>query len=91
MVGRVRRSRPSDTTNPKPEWRNGRRAGFKILCPQGRAGSSPASGTMVQIAANCGNLMQKAPFSRGFSRFLGEAPFRAIERKVVQTDTVLYL
>ena len=29
-----------------PEWRNGRRAGFKIQCPQGRVGSSPTSGTM---------------------------------------------
>jgi hypothetical protein len=46
---------------------------------------------MVQIAANRGNLMQKAPFSWGFARFLGEAAFRAIECKVVQADTVLYL
>ena len=28
-----------------PEWRNGRRRGFKIRCPQKRAGSSPAFGT----------------------------------------------
>ena len=28
-----------------PEWRNGRRAGFKIR-PQGRVGSSPTSGTV---------------------------------------------
>jgi hypothetical protein len=28
-----------------PEWRNGRRAGFKIQCPQGREGSTPSSGT----------------------------------------------
>ena len=28
-----------------PEWRNGRRAGLKIQCPQGRVGSSPTSGT----------------------------------------------
>ena len=27
------------------EWRNGRRAGFRCQCPQGRAGSSPASRT----------------------------------------------
>ncbi len=27
-----------------PEWRNGRRAGFKIQCPQGCVGSSPTSG-----------------------------------------------
>jgi hypothetical protein len=46
---------------------------------------------MMQIAANCGNLMQRAPFFRGFSRFLGEAPFRAIECKLVQTATVVYL
>ena len=28
-----------------PEWRNGRRRGLKIPRSQGRAGSSPASGT----------------------------------------------
>lgn len=28
-----------------PEWRNGRRDGLKIRCPQGRVGSSPSSGT----------------------------------------------
>ena len=28
-----------------PEWRNGRRSGFKIRRPNGRAGSSPALGT----------------------------------------------
>ena len=27
-----------------PEWRNGRRGGLKIRCPQGRVGSSPSSG-----------------------------------------------
>ncbi len=30
----------------EPEWRNGRRAGFKILCPKGRVGSTPTSGIM---------------------------------------------
>ena len=28
-----------------PGWRNGRRYGLKIRCPQGRAGSTPALGT----------------------------------------------
>jgi hypothetical protein len=28
-----------------PKWRNGRRAGFKIRCPQGRVGSTPTFGT----------------------------------------------
>ena len=28
-----------------PEWRNGRRGGLKIRCPQGRVGSTPSSGT----------------------------------------------
>ena len=27
-----------------PEWRNGRRDGFKIHCPQGCVGSTPTSG-----------------------------------------------
>ena len=30
-----------------PEWRNGRRDGLKIRCPEGRVGSSPTSGTQV--------------------------------------------
>ena len=30
-----------------PEWWNGRHGGLKSLCPQGRAGSSPASGTRL--------------------------------------------
>ena len=25
-----------------PEWRNGRRGGLKIRCPQGRVGSTPS-------------------------------------------------
>ena len=29
-----------------PEWRNGRRGGLKIRCPQGRVGSTPSSGTL---------------------------------------------
>jgi hypothetical protein len=29
-----------------PGWRNGRRYGLKIRCPQGRAGSTPALGTI---------------------------------------------
>ena len=28
-----------------PDWRNGRRGALKMLCPQGREGSSPSSGT----------------------------------------------
>ena len=30
-----------------PMWRNGRRRGFKIPRPRGRAGSSPAMGTNI--------------------------------------------
>ncbi len=30
-----------------PGWWNGRHGGFKILCPNGRAGSSPAPGTQL--------------------------------------------
>ena len=29
----------------EPGWRNGRRGGLKIRCPQGRVGSSPTPGT----------------------------------------------
>lgn len=32
-------------TKVMPKWRNGRRAGLKILCPQGRVGSTPTFGT----------------------------------------------
>ena len=31
-----------------PKWRNGRRGGFKIRCPEKRAGSSPAFGTVKE-------------------------------------------
>ena len=51
----------------EPEWRNGRRAGFKILCPKGRVGSTPTSGirsslrevfrdTVGLISRNCKGL-----------------------------------
>jgi hypothetical protein len=30
----------------QPEWRNGRRGGLKIRCPQGRVGSSPTFGIL---------------------------------------------
>ncbi len=33
-----------------PEWRNGRRDGFKIHCPQGCVGSTPTSG--IQFPRN---------------------------------------
>src|SRR5215813_13600188 len=32
-----------------PGWRNGRRCGLKIRCPKGRAGSTPALGTMTNL------------------------------------------
>ena len=32
-----------------PEWRNGRRDGLKIRCPQGRVGSNPTSGTTFDV------------------------------------------
>ena len=35
----------------KPKWRNGRRRGFKIPRLNGRAGSSPALGTIVGLAS----------------------------------------
>ena len=33
---------------PAPQWRNGRRGRLKICCLQGRAGSSPAWGTISE-------------------------------------------
>ena len=33
-------------TDDVPGWRNGRRCGLKIRCPKGRAGSTPALGTI---------------------------------------------
>ena len=33
-------------TDNMPGWRNGRRCGLKIRCPKGRAGSTPALGTI---------------------------------------------
>ena len=32
-----------------PGWRNGRRCGLKIRCPKGRAGSTPALGTTLNL------------------------------------------
>lgn len=32
-----------------PGWRNGRRYGLKIRCPKGRAGSTPALGTIPNL------------------------------------------
>ncbi len=53
------RFRPSflfaDGVEMKPKWRNGRRAGLKIQCPQGRVGSTPTFGIYT-------------PFERFFSR-----------------------
>ena len=47
---------PVSTHRPAtaPEWRNGRRGGLKIRCPQGRVGSSPTSGTVAAPFAACG-------------------------------------
>lgn len=42
----------SSESKNKPKWRNGRRGGFKIRCPQGRVGSSPTFGTTERSQAN---------------------------------------
>ena len=34
---------------PMRAWRNGRRAGFRCQCPQGRGGSSPLIRTKIEI------------------------------------------
>ena len=47
-----------------PEWRNGRRAGFKNLCPKGRVGSTPTSGTQVTRRAKACHTTTRARFSR---------------------------
>jgi hypothetical protein len=39
------RARASMRPHARPGWRNGRRAGLKILCPRGRVGSNPTPGT----------------------------------------------
>ncbi len=36
----------------RPEWRNGRRDGLKIRCPQGHVGSTPTSGTTVDLCTD---------------------------------------
>ena len=49
------------------EWRNGRRAGFRCQCPQGRGGSTPLSRTKVPLTrANTGNR-REVKTSRRFS------------------------
>ena len=47
---------------PVPQWRNGRRGRLKICCLKGRAGSSPAWGTIPsnldsKIRGRCGSLL----------------------------------
>ena len=44
--------------HPSAEWRNGRRDGFKIHCPQGRVGSTPTSASQlcewaIRFVVNC--------------------------------------
>jgi hypothetical protein len=45
-----RRRRSKTKRIIKPKWRNGRRGGLKIHCPQGREGSSPSFGTQHERA-----------------------------------------
>jgi hypothetical protein len=45
---------PCSTLVPAREWRNGRRAGFRCQCPQGRGGSNPPSRTTV-VSQDIGN------------------------------------
>jgi hypothetical protein len=42
-----RRALVNRTLKSMPDWRNGRRTGLKILCPKGRMGSTPVSGTKI--------------------------------------------
>ncbi len=48
------------------KWRNGRRSGLKIRCPQGRAGSSPAFSTKRSLSQREGDLFacNRCPRSR---------------------------
>ena len=45
----------------EPEWRNGRRDGLKIRCPQGRVGSSPSSGTLENWGLQSGGPSRSPP------------------------------
>ncbi len=43
---------------PRPGWRNGRRCGLKIRCPQGRGGSSPPPGI---LDGSDGHIHERGP------------------------------
>ena len=50
-------------------WRNGRRAGLRLRCPQGRAGSSPALRTHASLA----QMAEHLTFNQGA---MGSSPIR---------------
>ena len=48
------------TRGPAREWRNGRRAGFRCQCPQGRGGSNPPSRTSTTPGLTWGYMESAA-------------------------------
>ena len=50
-----------------PRWRNGRRVGLKNRCPQGRAGSTPALGT-IDMASGTATKLRQLALHRGGAR-----------------------
>jgi hypothetical protein len=66
-----------------PEWRNGRRAGFKILCPQGRVGSTPTSGTFpsgIEVVAARRSHICKIPIQSTVSLGFSHEPWAKLPR-----------
>ena len=65
-----------------PEWRNGRRDGLKIRCPQGRVGSTPTSGTTGSNVLARMATRTLGPVSTTFSG-------RLIERRLLRGSQTL--
>ena len=64
------------------EWRNGRRAGFRCQCPQGRGGSNPPSRTLLLQADRCLVGVQE----QFVCRWIWENPLGSVPPRAVTTQ-----
>ena len=69
-------------TEHLPEWRNGRRGGLKIRCPEGRVGSNPTLGTSIQSEIVSEGKFPASLYTRDVGSWL-------VERRLAQTSVRL--
>src|ERR1700704_3511759 len=80
---RLTARRPYPMFRPMPQWRNGRRGRLKICCLQGRAGSSPAWGTIplmtpgICFAPELSSVRKRQMKSKTFLLLIGSFVFFA--------------